>query len=343
MPAINFFFILFLSFSLNYLKPAPCIKDFIKSILVNIVKYRIVYGLGGRTMIKDNQKMFNRMHVVLDAIIIVIAYALAWFLKFRSHLPVLYSGNEALPPETYFSALILIVPVYIFLYYITSLYTAKRATSMRRGIYNVMRANTVGLLFLIAGLYIINQPDFSRSMLFYFYVLNISLDSLIRVMIHKWLRILRKKGYNVKYILLVGYSRAAELYIDRIKQNPQWGYVVRGILDDKIPRGTEYRGIKVIGQIDNLFYILPENKLDEIAVTLALENYGRLEEIVNLCEKSGVHTKFIPDYNSVIPSKPYTEDLNGLPVINIRHVPLTNTLTWWQRGLLILYSVPLHW
>lgn len=235
-------------------------------------------------MIKDNQKMFNRMHVVLDAIIIVIAYALAWFLKFRSHLPVLYSGNEALPPETYFSALILIVPVYIFLYYITSLYTAKRATSMRRGIYNVMRANTVGLLFLIAGLYIINQPDFSRSMLFYFYVLNISLDSLIRVMIHKWLRILRKKGYNVKYILLVGYSRAAELYIDRIKQNPQWGYVVRGILDDKIPRGTEYRGIKVIGQIDNLFYILPENKLDEIAVTLALENYGRLEEIVNLCE-----------------------------------------------------------
>ena len=277
-------------------------------------------------MIKDNQKMFNRMHVVLDAIIIVIAYALAWFLKFRSHLPVLYSGDEALPPETYFSALILIVPVYIFLYYITSLYTAKRATSMRRGIYNVMRANTVGLLFLIAGLYIINQPDFSRSMLFYFYVLNISLDSLIRVMIHKWLRILRKKGYNVKYILLVGYSRAAELYIDRIKQNPQWGYVVRGILDDKIPRGTEYRGIKVIGQIDNLFYILPENKLDEIAVTLALENYGRLEEIVNLCEKSGVHTKFIPDYNSVIPSKPYTEDLNGLPVINIRHVPLTNTL-----------------
>ena len=94
-------------------------------------------------MIKDNQKMFNRMHVVLDAIIIVIAYVLAWFLKFRSHLPVLYSGNEALPPETYFSALILIVPVYIFLYYITSLYTAKRATSMRRGIYNVMRANTV--------------------------------------------------------------------------------------------------------------------------------------------------------------------------------------------------------
>ena len=126
--------------------------------------------------------------------------------------------------------------------------------------------------------------------------------------------------------MLVGYSRAAEEYINRIRSNPQWGYVVRGILDDKIPRGTMYKGVKVLGQIDNLFVILPESHLDEIAVTLALEDYGRLEEIVSLCEKSGVHTKFIPDYNSVIPSKPYMEDLLGLPVINIRHVPLTNTL-----------------
>ena len=43
-----------------------------------------------------------------------------------------------------------------------------------------------------------------------------------------------------------------------------------------------------------------------------------------MCEKSGVHTKFIPDYNNVIPTQPYIEDLQGLPVINIRYVPLTN-------------------
>ena len=48
---------------------------------------------------------------------------------------------------------------------------------------------------------------------------------------------------------------------------------------------------------------------------------------MDLCEKSGVHTKFIPDYNSLIPGKPYMEDLMGLPVINIRYVPLSNTLS----------------
>ena len=139
------------------------------------------------------------------------------------------------------------------------------------------------------------------------------------------LRKMRKKGLNQKQVVLVGYSRAAEEYIDRIQQNPQWGYVVRGILDDNITAGTMYRGVKVIGRIANLNVILPENRLDEIAITLGLSEYYRLEEIVALCEKSGVHTKFIPDYNKIIPTKPYTEDILGLPVINIRYVPLTNT------------------
>ncbi len=147
-------------------------------------------------------------------------------------------------------------------------------------------------------------------------------------MIRNLLLYFRKKGYNLKYMLLVGYSRAAEEYITRINANPQWGYVVRGILDDRIPSGTIYKGVKVVGRVENIRYILPENKLDEIAITLSLKDYDHLEYIVDLCEKSGVHTKFIPDYNSLVPSHPYTEDLMGLPVINIRYVPLTNTLNW---------------
>ena len=166
---------------------------------------------------------------------------------------------------------------------------------------------------------------FSREMLFIFYVINICLEAIARNLIRYFLRSMRRKGYNLKHIVLVGYSRAAEEYIDRILENPQWGYKIRGILDDHIEAGTEYKGIKVLGKIDNLMIILPENRLDEIAITLGLSEYARLEEIVNLCEKSGVHTKFIPDYNQIIPTKPYTEDILGLPVINIRHVPLTNT------------------
>ena len=140
------------------------------------------------------------------------------------------------------------------------------------------------------------------------------------------LRSIRSKGYNQKHVLLVGYSRAAEGYIDRVLSNPEWGYQIQGILDDHREKNEEYRGIKIIGPVSNLKSILDLNLMDEIAITLSIGDYGDLEQLVAECEKSGVHTKFIPDYNGIIPTKPYTEDLQGLPVINIRRVPLNDLL-----------------
>ncbi len=284
-------------------------------------------------MIKDNQKYFNRLHLLIDALIVACSYILAWYLRFESAFATKRQGVGVLGMETYFYALYFIVPGYVILYYFFNMYTSKRTARRKYEVYGIVKANTAGVLLFLVVLYVVNQPDFSRTMIMIFYVVNVVLSTLSRQILRNALQYFRRKGYNLKYILLVGYSRAAEEYITRINANPQWGYVVRGILDDRIPRGTLYKGVKVLGDIDNLTIILPENRLDEIAITLALQDYGRLEEIVDLCEKSGVHTKFIPDYNSLIPSRPYTEDLMGLPVINIRYVPLTNTLNWIAKRL----------
>ncbi len=276
-------------------------------------------------MIKDNQKLFNRLHLIMDVLIVIISYAVAWFLHFEIFNDF---GPEVgiLPMESYMRALIVIVPAYILLYYYCNVYKPQRTSGYGREIYSIFCANTIGLVAIIVLLYIVKLNDYSRKMFFIFYVLNIGLTSLSRLIVRKTLRTLRAKGRNLKHILLAGYSRAGEEYINRILGNPEWGYVVCGILDDFVPAGTLYRGVKVLGKIDNLHEILPENELDEIAITLSLKDYDRLEEIVSICEKFGVHTKFIPDYNSMIPSRPYTEDLMGLPVINIRYVPLSNTL-----------------
>ena len=276
----------------------------------------------GDELIKDNQKYLNRLHVVLDAAVIVFSYVLAYFIKFKTEL--LDSEGGALSFRTYLTVLVVIVPGYLMLYSLFNLYTSKRIQARRIECGNIIKANTVGLLSFIVMLYVINEPNFSRTMMFIFYVINIILEIGLRNGIRYILHSVRENGFNLKHVLLVGYSRAAEQYIDRIKANPQWGYMVRGILDDDVERGTIYKGVKVIGTIDNLPIILPENKLDEIAITLSLDKYEDLERVVNMCEKSGVHTKFIPDYNNIIPTRPYTEDLLGLPVINIRNVPLTN-------------------
>ena len=274
-------------------------------------------------MIQDNQKSFNRLQMLIDAVVIAVAYVVAWMIRVIG--PFAYSAVRALAFEQYMFALIFIIPGYLLLYQAFTLYEPLHMQGRRLVLANIIKANVLGLLLVVFSLYMIGEPDFSRLTVYIFCVVNIFMEWGVRLLISSVLKDMRRRGLNQKQILLVGYSRAAEEYIDRIMQNPQWGYVVRGILDDNIAAGTMYNGVKVIGRIANLTVILPENRLDEIAITLGLSESYRLEEIVAMCEKSGVHTKFIPDYNKIIPTKPYTEDILGLPVINIRYVPLSNT------------------
>lgn len=275
-------------------------------------------------MIKDNYKYFNRLHILIDSMIIVITFIVAWWLKFQSGLFMI--EGHALSMQRYFSVLFIIVPLYIVLYSIQGLYTSRHVRSKRYETYSILKANIFGMLIFIAILYVVKQPHFSRTVVFMFFWLNIIIDVFFRILIKKGLVYIRKKGFNIKRIVLVGYSRAAEGYIDRIVQNPQWGYEIIGIVDDNMSLTSEYKGVKIIGKINHLSQIIEDDNIEEIAITLALQEYSKFEEIVALCEKSGVHTQFVPDYNRVIPTQSYTEDVQGLPVINIRYIPLTNSI-----------------
>lgn len=306
-------------------------------------------------MIKDNQKMFNRIHVLMDACIIVISYLLTYYLRFYSIFAQKLSFLQV-EPGTYLSIidyakrLLFLVPLYIFVYYFSRLYTPKRGKRGWSEIFNLVVANTFGLAFFFSYLYIIEEFDISKKYIGLFYVLNISLSVISRLIVSHVLKVARRKGYNLKHVILVGYGHGAEAYIDRIFANPQWGYYIHGILDDTIEIGTMYKKIPVIGTITHLKSFLAKMSLDEIAITLSVKEYEKLEKIVDICEKSGVHTKFVPDYYSFIPTTPYTEDLFGLPVINIRNVPLSNTYNRITKRVvdifgavvaLLIFSIPM--
>lgn len=291
-------------------------------------------------MIKDNQKRLNRLHVLIDALVIAVAYILSWYITIGSGW--FRKAEEVLRPEIYLGVLVIVVPVYLLLYTIFHLFTPKRVQGRRQELANILKANIIGLLLFAMVLQLGRKNPFyyhfSNRLVVCFFVVNVVAETLERNLIRICLRSIRSKGYNQKHVLLIGYSRAAESYIDRVKANPEWGYQIRGILDDHRHRGEGYRGVKVIGSTDNLKTILDMNLLDEIAITLSIRDYAGLEKMVAECEKSGVHTKFIPDYNRFIPTRPYTEDLQGLPVINIRHVPLNDLLNATIKRVMDLFG-----
>lgn len=240
----------------------------------------------------------------MDAGIIGAAYFFSWYLRFKSGFFVQDVG--VLPAKTYFSALFLIIPGYLLLYSIFQLYMPRRVKSYRKELMDIIRANGIGFMIFILVLYFIKQEHFSRQMLCIFFFINISLEFASRYLIRTILWKMRKQGLNQKHILMIGESQMAEQYMDRLRENPKWGYQVFAHLKDE----------------EKLERILEGNELDEVVIALRVEDYGKLERIVDVCEKAGVHTKMIPDFGNVISTRPYIEDVQGIPVIHVRRVPL---------------------
>lgn len=240
----------------------------------------------------------------MDAGIIGATYFFSWYLRFKSGLFVQDAG--VLPAKTYFSALFLIIPGYLLLYSVFQLYMPRRVKSYRKELMDIIRANGIGFMIFILVLYFIKQEHFSRQMLCIFFFINISLEFASRYLIRTILWKMRKQGLNQKHILMIGESQMAEQYMDRLRENPKWGYQVFAHLKDE----------------EKLERILEGNELDEVVIALRAEDYGKLERIVDVCEKAGVHTKMIPDFGNVISTRPYIEDVQGIPVIHVRRVPL---------------------
>lgn len=240
----------------------------------------------------------------MNAGIIGATYFFSWYLRFKSGLFVQDAG--VLPAKTYFSALFLIIPGYLLLYSIFQLYMPRRVKSYRKELMDIIRANGIGFMIFILVLYFIKQEHFSRQMLCIFFFINISLEFASRYLIRTILWKMRKQGLNQKHILMIGESQMAEQYMDRLRENPKWGYQVFAHLKDE----------------EKLERILEGNELDEVVIALRAEDYGKLERIVDVCEKAGVHTKMIPDFGNVISTRPYIEDVQGIPVIHVRRVPL---------------------
>lgn len=303
-------------------------------------------------MIKENQKFLNRLLVYFDAVSLLLAFIFSWYIRFTSGF--MDTTKSYMSFYQYLLPALLMLPVYLIIYGAFKLYTPYRIKSTFEEFLNILKANFLGTLIFILMLYLLKEIDYSRYLLFIFTISNTLITTIERSAIRHILRRMRKNGRNLKHILIVGYSELTEEFLIRLRKNKHWGYHVVGILDDnkivkysstmksseyicnlpdyeklisdEVAAATQVYGTEIIGNIKSLPYCLKKFDIDEVFITLNIKEYDKLGYIINTCEKSGVRTEIIPDYFKYIPAKPYVEEVDGLPIINIRYIPLDSLI-----------------
>ena len=271
-------------------------------------------------MIKQNQKVVNNLIVIADMITIICAFLLAY--HFRINSGIMKNEGGYLSFKQYVFPLIYMIPIYIIVYNSRRLYSTERVIFISNEVWNILVSNVLSVIIFLGILFVTKQVHYSRIFLVFFFIFCTLLTICERVVIKIIIRKARRIGYNSKHIVFVGYSENTNKFYKLIKENKHWGYNVLGIFDDSI---NEKCKLKNLGKIDELESYLEKNiDLDEIVITLEMREYDKLKGIIEACEKSGVRAQIIPSYTKYFPAKPSVEEIGGIPLINLRYIPLDN-------------------
>lgn len=273
-------------------------------------------------MIRENQRALNVILVLVDLLVIAIAFWFSVLVRFETTLfgPLGWHIGYT----TYFLFLLVAVfPVYMIMYFAFGLYKPRRTyKNIFSEATQIIKVNIVAFFALISILFIINEPNFSRIMLFLLAVTATFFAIIERFIIRSVLIRMRINNRNLKYILIVGDNELAFEFARKVNDNPYLGFSISGLLGRSEHVGSVIDGVKVIGAFKDLDRILEKRRFDRVVLAIPLKYYYKINELVESCEKVGIKAEIIPDYIRYFPAQPSVDMIEDIPIINIRYVPL---------------------
>lgn len=270
-------------------------------------------------MKEQKQRLFNLLLRLVDIFTWLAAIVGAYVLRFYL-LPHIASPNIDL--NYYLHAMLLLVPCYMALYQLSGLYDPFRRKTIISETGKIIVANFYGLVGIFLVFFWIKEVHISRLVILIFGIFSTVISTFTRATGRLFLRSLRRKGYNIKHILMVGSNDIAADFYRKAAANKNYGYVVDGYLND---RPSDYRWqAEYLGAIDRLAEVLKTRHPDEVLISLEFDQFPLLSRIISICEAQGVKSSLLPFYSKYLPSQPKIEIFEGIPIINLRHTPLDN-------------------
>lgn len=269
-------------------------------------------------MTKENQRLLNRLHVLSDGAILYLALPIAFWIRFY----VLRDGHIAVELSRYLTLGVVLTAVQLFTYAAFGLYQSARDMRLSRELERLWLASALVLAVLLSFLFIQRYIDFSRLTLIIWFVLSTCVLSCKRILMRRSLQYFRRRGYNQKWVLLIGGGEMAQTYWNTVRTERELGYTATGYVSSRTEEGMG--GLNRLGGYGELERLLEQERPDEAVCAIAQEDYMRMPDIIAACEKTGTKLSIIPFYAEYMPSTPQFDELGGIPLLNLRRIPLDN-------------------
>ena len=284
-------------------------------------------------MVKRWNRLLVAFFVLTDSLFGMIAFVLAYILRFDTGF---IEAPKGYPPFTqYFNVLPLIGLLVPLAFQVQGIYRLRRGRTRVDDFFAVFVGSIlVVVLGIVTTLYIqaYYVPDdlkdrgaFEVSQLVWglFLVINVSLTYATRELVREALERRWRQGIGLKRVLVAGAGELGRVVVDKLLEHHELGYKVIGFVDDKAGGDhIGYRGLPLLGTLDETGDILQRDRIDQLYVALPLDEHMKMVALVESANREIVEVKVVPDLVQVIALRARLEELDGIPIINIHDVPL---------------------
>jgi Undecaprenyl-phosphate glucose phosphotransferase len=270
-------------------------------------------------MLKKHSQFLESLLLLADLAIISVSWIAAYYLRFFMGA----GPDKGIPPlNEYVHILLPILLIWPFIFRNMGLYRPRRMSNHIIEFFDIVKASTLAVIILVATAFFVKRNEISRLIFFYFWLTSIVALSIERGTFRELLRFLRRKGYNVRHVLIVGAGDLGAKVAKKVKDNSWIGLEVVGYLDDYKTAGETVDGKKVLGRISDIKNVINEHGVDQVFVALPVRAHKRLMYIVETLKEELVTIRVVPDIYQALTLNAGVEDLDGVPLINLTDTPM---------------------
>ena len=271
-------------------------------------------------MLKRYQNLVGGVLGLADASIIVLAWLLAYWLRFSWPIIPVTKGFPA------FAAYAALTP-FVALLWLTvfasmRVYQFSRAFGRRDEVLALMKAHALALLLFVTLTYLFEAYKYSRLVTLYFGVLAGFALIAMRLIVHTVFKALRVRGYNLRYVLIAGEGPAVERLIERIDGFPELGLRVRGIVTQEDSPTVGVSGKPVLGHFGQIAAVIQRFKVGEVMIALPWSQQDEVSRLLELLKDETTDVRLVPDVHAYVTLGCEVEDFDGVPVVRINDSPL---------------------
>ena len=182
----------------------------------------------------------------------------------------------------------------------------------------IVKNISLQLMLGIVFIFISKENLFTRNFILYYGLFLLIFISLRIVSFQLIVNYLRKKGKNVRNLIIIGAGEVGQNFWKMLGKNNQLGYNFLGFVDTS----TTSNDTQILGTIENLSKIIQTHKVEEAIIALPEEASKNLDSVIKMCNINAIRIHIIPDYFRFVSKKFKITMLDKFPIITVRDEPL---------------------